>query len=447
MFDNKTLKKWQQLNKIAIGITKGGNDGQLCIISSNGQNITGKCFGYVPSGKAIALKADDGNWYIYANLAKSFNASFSRNISYRKNLVKKKISPNIVGFRRFFDRYRDILYLYGNEEFEEIDNNPDGFHNFPIYSSHGYIEPGYQAYTVHKNYISYDSICFSGLINKFIFFKGSGVYIGYFGTTDFYKITLDLDSFEVQSNHYFKSSSFVMPDIPLLSFPPGLNPSYIDSYIVKYIDELKAIRFCLISGYSIRPHGCTGCYIWDLGILENLNLNNNEMSCFFGQIENPSSEEVFNQNYFRGQLVDCYGANNGIVLVFNEMIYFQVEQNIMQSANLLDKGYKIFIPASFLQGSNGTLLQDSSIIIEYDSADKKIYFDNNKNSTYYCTKQIVPVNLNTRKPWLLNPNNNYDAFIEKARLTGIYLEDNPFNLYYPIDIEEDRDKIFFDNNI
>lgn len=94
MLDKKVIEEWKKLNKIIIGTTKGGQDGQLINFYTNEKIYSAKCFGHVPAGEAILLKDDNNNLHIYANQKNIVNSKFNKNIQYRK--IKKIKKENAI---------------------------------------------------------------------------------------------------------------------------------------------------------------------------------------------------------------------------------------------------------------------------------------------------------------------------------------------------------------
>lgn len=89
--DKKLIDEWKKLNNVLIGTTKGGRNNQLINFTSDGRTISVKCFGDVAAGEAIALRSDDGQWWVYQAQSVQINQQFSANKQYQKTTIKRKI--------------------------------------------------------------------------------------------------------------------------------------------------------------------------------------------------------------------------------------------------------------------------------------------------------------------------------------------------------------------
>ncbi len=94
--DKKILDEWKKLNNILIGSTKGGSNNQIINFMSDGKIVSGKCFGDVTAGDAIAFKATDEIWYIKSSTYDQNESYFRKNVEYRKCFKKKRISSDKI---------------------------------------------------------------------------------------------------------------------------------------------------------------------------------------------------------------------------------------------------------------------------------------------------------------------------------------------------------------
>ena len=101
--DKKLIDEWKKLNNVLIGTTKGGRNNQIINFTSDGRTISVKCFGDVAAGEAIALRSDDGQWYVTSSQKRSAKSEFRKEIEFRKTKVRKRQEPNPFGFVMWLD--------------------------------------------------------------------------------------------------------------------------------------------------------------------------------------------------------------------------------------------------------------------------------------------------------------------------------------------------------
>jgi hypothetical protein len=88
--DKKLIDQWRKLNNVLIGTTRGGRDNQVINFYCEGRVIPTKCFGDVAAGDAIALRDNNGQWYVCVEDKKDSSRQFSISRQYRKTKKNKK---------------------------------------------------------------------------------------------------------------------------------------------------------------------------------------------------------------------------------------------------------------------------------------------------------------------------------------------------------------------